>query len=82
MKRQIYLYIFSSYCIYGFPFSSLSFIYYFQILDFKLGLTLIIIINVFLLILLLLLNAQTIKLQHDALFSLFNIIGAKMRKLT
>jgi hypothetical protein len=56
--------------------------YYFEMLNFNLDLTLILIINVFLLTLLLLLNVQTIKFQHDAPFSLFNIIGARMRKAT
>jgi hypothetical protein len=51
----------------GFSFSSLSFTYYFQVLGFKLGSTLILIVNAFLLILLLLLNAQTINsnMMHE-----------------
>jgi hypothetical protein len=40
MKRYLYLYIFL-YIVYCFPFLLLSFLFHCQILDFKLGLTLI-----------------------------------------
>jgi hypothetical protein len=70
VRKGTFIYIYFLHCEYRASFSSLSFISYFQILEFKFGLTLILIINVSLLILLLLLNAQTIKLQHDALLSL------------
>jgi hypothetical protein len=82
MKRHIYLYIFLQIVYRVFLFLLFFFSNsFFPNCRIQIRLNLLFIINVFLLILLLL-NAQTIKLQHDSLFSLFNIIDAKMRKST
>jgi energy-coupling factor transporter transmembrane protein EcfT len=74
MKRCVfYIFFFTLYI--GFSFSPLFFSNSFSISRLQIRLNLIPIISVLLLLLLLLLlNAQTNKLQHDALFPLFNMV--------
>jgi hypothetical protein len=73
MKRCLHLYIISLHCILFF-FSSLFFSISFPNSRYQIRFNHNFNINTFQLLLLLSLNAQTNKLQHGALFPLFNII--------